>query len=421
MNVFAKWTLLEFHSCLFSCNCSLSLYTLLEKRHQKLRQASKLHRTSNQNFPFPFLSFPFLSFPFLSSSSSFPKSLFVFGEMLRPYECTRRAWHSERQQPIRGYLIKEIFGIAHEIHSPSTKKKREWQEKLPIVVLKAEEIMYSKANSEAEYMDPKTIWERVNDAIDTIIRQHESDEIGKFLQPCIEASLNLGCIPRRAMRSQKNASPRSYPGPYTLGRDDQPIRIYPPPPEPQPMTPAKPIFTRDKIMETGTMEYESSSYDKESSNTMKEDSSVEVACDLSLRLAPLSVSSPSIRPKHETRKRRAMEVVGDTRFPWQPKLQCTYLTVKVWPNLSIWARMTLASLMKMEFTNHMWERRKPWAAQPETKRHLAARGERAKELAAWGMEVGRGARKALEQEVAEVLGGQLTAVAREWERRCWRW
>jgi hypothetical protein len=27
----------------------------------------------------------------------------------RPYECVRRAWHSDRHQPIRGSLIQEIF------------------------------------------------------------------------------------------------------------------------------------------------------------------------------------------------------------------------------------------------------------------------------------------------------------------------
>lgn len=36
----------------------------------------------------------------------------------------------------------------HENHCLATKKNKEWQEKLPVVVLKAEEIMYSKANSE---------------------------------------------------------------------------------------------------------------------------------------------------------------------------------------------------------------------------------------------------------------------------------
>lgn len=129
----------------------------------------------------------------------------------RPYECVRRAWHSERHQPIRGSLIQEIFRVANEIHSPTTKKNKEWQEKLPIVVLKAEEIMYSKANSEAEYMDLKTLWERANDAINTIIRRDEgSEETGEFLQPCIEAALHLGCIPRRVSRSQRNHHPRGY-------------------------------------------------------------------------------------------------------------------------------------------------------------------------------------------------------------------
>ncbi|KAL2896156.1 CREB-binding protein [Bienertia sinuspersici] len=129
----------------------------------------------------------------------------------RPYECVRRAWHSERHQPIRGSLIQEIFRIANEIHSPETKKKKEWQEKLPIVVLKAEEILYSKANSEAEYMDLKTLWDRANDAINTIIRRDEgSEDTGEFLQPCIEAALHLGCIPRRASRSQRNNHPRGY-------------------------------------------------------------------------------------------------------------------------------------------------------------------------------------------------------------------
>ncbi|XP_065848379.1 uncharacterized protein [Euphorbia lathyris] len=121
----------------------------------------------------------------------------------RPYECVRRAWHSDRHQPIRGSLIQEIF-------SSSTKKNKEWQEKLPIVVLKAEEIMYSKANSEAEYMDLKTLWDRSNDAINTIIRLDESAETGDLLQPCIEAALSLGCTPRRTSRSQRNCHPRCY-------------------------------------------------------------------------------------------------------------------------------------------------------------------------------------------------------------------
>ncbi|KAK8949626.1 hypothetical protein KSP39_PZI005562 [Platanthera zijinensis] len=128
----------------------------------------------------------------------------------RPYECVRRAWHSDRHQPIRGSLIQEIFRLANEVHCNGTKKNKEWQEKLPFVVLKAEEIMYSKANSEAEYMDLKTLWDRVNDAIDTIIRKDDANESGDLLQPCIEAALNLGCIPRRASRSQRHSNPIAY-------------------------------------------------------------------------------------------------------------------------------------------------------------------------------------------------------------------
>ncbi|KAL3500893.1 hypothetical protein ACH5RR_039986 [Cinchona calisaya] len=131
----------------------------------------------------------------------------------RPYECVRRAWHSDRHQPIRGSLIQEIFRIVNEVHSSATKKNKEWQEKLPIVVLKAEEIMYSKANSEAEYVDVKTLWDRANDAINTIIRRDESTETGELLQPCIEAALHLGCTPRRSSRSQRNISPRCYLNP----------------------------------------------------------------------------------------------------------------------------------------------------------------------------------------------------------------
>ncbi|XP_010451087.1 PREDICTED: uncharacterized protein LOC104733182 [Camelina sativa] len=101
----------------------------------------------------------------------------------RPYDCIRRAWHSDRHQPMRGLLIQEIFRIVCEIHSQSTKKNTEWQEKLPVVVLRAEEIMYSKANSEAEYMDLKTLLDRTNEAINTIIRLDETTETGEYLQP----------------------------------------------------------------------------------------------------------------------------------------------------------------------------------------------------------------------------------------------
>lgn len=41
-----------------------------------------------------------------------------------------------------------LIRVVQERHGVVTKKNREWQQKLPIVVFKAEEIMYSKANSE---------------------------------------------------------------------------------------------------------------------------------------------------------------------------------------------------------------------------------------------------------------------------------
>ena len=41
-----------------------------------------------------------------------------------------------------------LIRVVNENHTPATKKNKEWQEKLPIVVFRAEEIMYSKANSE---------------------------------------------------------------------------------------------------------------------------------------------------------------------------------------------------------------------------------------------------------------------------------
>ncbi|KAI4376890.1 hypothetical protein MLD38_014598 [Melastoma candidum] len=128
----------------------------------------------------------------------------------RPYECVRRAWHSERHHPMRGSLIQEIFRVVNEIHGSSTRMNKEWQEKLPVVVLKAEEIIYSKANSESEYIDLSTLLDRTNDAIDTIIRRDDTTEIGEPLRPCIEAALTLGCTPRRASRSQRNDNPQSY-------------------------------------------------------------------------------------------------------------------------------------------------------------------------------------------------------------------
>ncbi|XP_023545836.1 uncharacterized protein LOC111805152 [Cucurbita pepo subsp. pepo] len=128
----------------------------------------------------------------------------------RPYECVRRAWHSDRHQPMRGSIIQQIFRVVNENHTPATKKNKEWQEKLPIVVLKAEEIMYSKANSEAEYMNLETLWDRLNDAVNTIIRRDETTESGDRLPPCVEAALNLGCVPVRASRSQRHSNPRTY-------------------------------------------------------------------------------------------------------------------------------------------------------------------------------------------------------------------
>ncbi|KAJ6699806.1 COACTIVATOR CBP KIX DOMAIN-CONTAINING PROTEIN-RELATED [Salix purpurea] len=133
--------------------------------------------------------------------------------MPRPYECVRRAWHSDRHKPIRGSMIGQILRMAYDTHSAATKGNREWQDKLLLVVCKAEEIMYSKANSEAEYMSQDTLWDRVNDAINTIIRRDESTETGDLLPPCIEAALNLGCKVERASRSQRHSNPRSYLSP----------------------------------------------------------------------------------------------------------------------------------------------------------------------------------------------------------------
>ncbi|XP_038899374.1 uncharacterized protein LOC120086684 [Benincasa hispida] len=128
----------------------------------------------------------------------------------RPFECVRRAWHSERHQPIRGSLIQEIFRVVSEVHCCATKKNKEWQEKLPIVVLKAEEILYSKADSEAEYMDITTLWARINEAINMIIRLDKDAETGEFLHPCIEAALYLGCTPRRSSKSNRGSNLRGY-------------------------------------------------------------------------------------------------------------------------------------------------------------------------------------------------------------------
>lgn len=41
---------------------------------------------------------------------------------------------------------------------------------------------------QTEYMDLGTLWDRVNDAINTIIRRDESSETGELLPPCIEGT-----------------------------------------------------------------------------------------------------------------------------------------------------------------------------------------------------------------------------------------
>ncbi|PPS14745.1 hypothetical protein GOBAR_AA05803 [Gossypium barbadense] len=128
----------------------------------------------------------------------------------RPYECVRRAWHSETHQLIRGSMVQQILRLAIQTHSSATKKNKERRVKILIVIVKAEEIMYSKANSENEYMNPETLWDRVNDAIDTIIRRDKSTKTGELLPSCVEAVLNLGCYLVRYSRSQQHCNPRTY-------------------------------------------------------------------------------------------------------------------------------------------------------------------------------------------------------------------
>ncbi|KAK8319325.1 hypothetical protein V6Z11_A13G233300 [Gossypium hirsutum] len=128
----------------------------------------------------------------------------------RPYDCVRRAWHSETHQLIRGSMVQQILRLAIQTHSSATKKNKERRVKILIVIVKAEEIMYSKANSENEYMNPETLWDRVNDAIDTIIRRDKSTKTGELLPSCVEAVLNLGCYLVRYSRSQQHCNPRTY-------------------------------------------------------------------------------------------------------------------------------------------------------------------------------------------------------------------
>ncbi|GAB2296613.1 hypothetical protein Dimus_030723 [Dionaea muscipula] len=45
----------------------------------------------------------------------------------------------------------------------------------------------------AEYMDPKTLRDRVNDVINTIIRRDDSTKNEEFLQPCIKGGCHANC------------------------------------------------------------------------------------------------------------------------------------------------------------------------------------------------------------------------------------
>ncbi|XP_050376553.1 uncharacterized protein LOC126793959 [Argentina anserina] len=191
----------------------------------------------------------------------------------RPYECVRRAWHSDRHQPMRGSIIQQMFRVVNEVHSSKTKNNKEWQEKLPMVVLRAEEIMYSKANSEAEYMNSDTLWDRANDAINTIIRREEGTETGDLLPPCVEAALNLGCVAVRASRSQRHSNPRSYLMPRPQEPPSPPTRILDRPSDERrpPFSPPhppgnQPNFARPSTLNSGHYVPESHNHVNHSSN-----------------------------------------------------------------------------------------------------------------------------------------------------------
>lgn len=148
------------------------------QKAQKYEKGKQKHKPVNHhNFSRSFDFVLFQKNPSLSLSLPVKELATMPRPGPRPYEFVRKAWHSDRHQPIRGSLIQEIFRstpplrislylpvsmdmsnpcsayvcvhrVVNEVHSAATKKNKEWQEKLPIVVLKAEEIMYSKANSE---------------------------------------------------------------------------------------------------------------------------------------------------------------------------------------------------------------------------------------------------------------------------------
>lgn len=41
---------------------------------------------------------------------------------------------------------------------------------------------------QVEYLEQGTLWDRVSDAVNTIIRLEEVNEAGKFLPPCVEGN-----------------------------------------------------------------------------------------------------------------------------------------------------------------------------------------------------------------------------------------
>ena len=81
-----------------------------------------------------------------------------------------------------------------EAHSAATKKNKEWQEKLSVVVFKADEIMYSKSNSEVLIL---TL------VLCVFVYQNLADfggltlttETGPLLPPCVEGYLLFFFLP----------------------------------------------------------------------------------------------------------------------------------------------------------------------------------------------------------------------------------
>ncbi|TKY46747.1 10-deacetylbaccatin III 10-O-acetyltransferase [Spatholobus suberectus] len=67
----------------------------------------------------------------------------------------------------------------------------------------------------AECLNPDTLWDSLNDAVNTIIRGDETTETGDLLPPCVEAALNLGCKPVRTSRSDRHNNPRTSPRRHT--------------------------------------------------------------------------------------------------------------------------------------------------------------------------------------------------------------